>query len=91
MSRQIAAPFLPSVSHASAQLAQEGQNKAMLLLEDRTSGGGAWQQAIQALEKRVANQEVVTKKQLAEMTEKAHKEARENIKSKYWWQIVFGE
>ena len=73
------------------KLAQEGQNKAMLLLEDRSSGGGEWQAAIKKLEERIADQEEGAKKQLAAITEKARREARENIKNKYWWQVVFGE
>ena len=73
------------------KVSQETQTKTMLLLEHRTSGGGEWQAAIKQLEERIAKQEEGAKRQLAEITEKARKEAQENIKSKYWWQVVFGE
>lgn len=72
------------------KLAQEGQNKAMLLLQDKTSGGGEWQQALKALEAKIANQEEGTKKELAKVAEQAAQAARLELLSKPWWKVAFG-
>ena len=69
-------------------LAQEAQNKAMLLLEHRTIGGGDWEKAFKALETRIAKQET-TAARMAELKMAAKREAIEEIKSKAWWQVVF--
>lgn len=72
------------------KLAQEGQNKAMLLLEHRTSGGGDWQQAIKALEAKIANQEEGTKQEIAKVVLQAKQVARRELLSKPWWKVAFG-
>lgn len=78
--------------------AQEGQNKALLLLEDKSSSNNKsdeWQKAIKALENRIANQE----KTAEEEKERARKVLRQNIalkkaleeeKNKSIWQKLFG-
>ena len=73
------------------KLAQEGQNKAMLLLEHRSSGGGEWEKAIKALEERIANQEEGTKQQLAEAVKQAKRAGKQEVLSKPWWQTVFAK
>jgi len=73
----------------SLKLAQEGANKAMLLLQDRT-GAGAWQEAINSLETRIATQEK-TAEQLARLKTDAKNEALREIKGKYWWQVAFSK
>ncbi|WP_442483315.1 hypothetical protein [Aeoliella sp. SH292] len=69
------------------KLAQEGHNKAMLLLENRTGGRGEWEATLKALEERIANQELTAKELKA-----AHAAKRNggDLKDKYWWQVVFG-
>lgn len=73
------------------KLAQEAQSKAMLLLEDKSSGGGEWQQAIKALEAKIANQEEGLKQQLAKASEEAKRAARQEMLQKPWWKWTFAK
>jgi hypothetical protein len=51
------------------KLAQEGHNRATLLLESR-SGVGDWEKSLQALKEQIANQEASYHKELAEIKDK---------------------
>lgn len=64
----------------SLKLAQEGSNRALLLLENR-SGGGDWREAFAKLRRQVAQQE-------SEAVAKAKEEARAEILSKPWWRLL---
>ncbi len=77
------------------QLAQEGHNKAMLLLENGSSGVGDWEKSIKALEKRLANQEEqsrVEREAVKETKRRAeqYKRALLEERSKSLWQKLFG-
>lgn len=61
----------------SLRLAQEGHNRATLLLESRV-GGGEWREAVQSLERRY-------EKVLAE----AEATALRKIKDRPWWRLVW--
>jgi hypothetical protein len=67
------------------RLAQEGHNKAMLLLQDR-SGGGDWQRLQTELEERLADKLTA---QLGQLRDQAEQEAIEQIKDLPWWRVVF--
>jgi peptidoglycan hydrolase CwlO-like protein len=84
--------FQQQIEHLkdALKLAQEGQNKAMLLLEHGKAGGGEWEQKIKALEARIANQEEGATKAKAELAVQAKRDALKEIKDKPWWQIAFG-
>ena len=64
----------------SLQLAQEGHNRATLLLENR-SGEGEWREAVSSLEQRFKEREHSLK-------EHAKIEARREIKSQPWWHLL---
>ena len=66
----------------SLKLAQEGNNRALLLLENRT-GGGDWREAFVKLKRQVEQRETQT---LAKAKEEVLKEAR----SKPWWRALRG-
>jgi hypothetical protein len=76
------------------KLAQEGHNRATLLLESR-SGGGDWEKSLQALKEQIANQETSYRKELTEIKEKygrtamQYKRAYEEEKSKPFWRKLF--
>lgn len=69
------------------KLAQEGHNKAMLLLENRSGGKADWEATLKALEERIAKQELTAKEVKAAQSTKR---SRGDLKDKYWWQAVFG-
>lgn len=79
----------------SLKLAQEGHNKATLLLENKSNDGNQWQMALKAIEERVANQENKAKVE-QERAQKilrqnqALKKALEEEKNKSFWQKFFG-
>ena len=79
----------------SLKLAQEGHNKATLLLENKSDDGNQWQIALKAIEERVANQENKAKEE-QERAQKilrqnqALKKALEEEKNKSFWQKLFG-
>jgi hypothetical protein len=62
----------------SLQLAQEGHNRATLLLENR-SGGGEWREAIQSLERRFEKDR-----------DTAEENARKKLMDQPWWRLVWG-
>lgn len=78
--------------------AQEGQNKALLLLEDKSSStnkNDEWQKSLKALESRIANQEQTVKEQrlLAEKRLRIAKKLKQDLeleKSKPFWKKLFG-
>lgn len=85
------------------KLAQEGHNRATLLLENQNAGGGGWEQAIATIERRLANQEAKAKKEHEELKATAkrqilqHKRALEANqqeleaeRQKTLWQKLFG-
>lgn len=72
------------------KLAQEGHNKAMLLLENRTGGRGEWEATLKSLEERLANQEKNVETRLLEATEKAQEKAHRKLLNQPWWKIAFG-
>ena len=82
----------------SLKTAQEGYNQITRLLEDQRhekDTGDAWKQAIDALEKRIANQEAsVQKKEEREQQilrqNRALKRALDEEKSKSIWKKLFG-
>lgn len=82
--------FQQQIEHLkdALKLAQEGQNKAMLLLEHGKAGGGEWEQKIKALETRIANQEEGSIKANAEVAAQAKRDALREIKDKPWWRVV---
>lgn len=63
------------------KLAQEGSNRALLLLENR-SGGGEWREAVDRLEKRLQAAEV-------EGIAKAKAEARKELLTQPWWRVIW--
>jgi hypothetical protein len=67
---------------------QEAQNKALLLLENR-SGGGEWQAAIKALEEKIANREKTNEARKETVKNIAKQEAIDELKSKPWWQAMY--
>jgi len=79
----------------SLQLAQEGHNRATLLLENNTKGGGGWEDALAAIEKRLANQEAKSKQELEDIKKAAkrqiyqHKQALEEELNKPIWRKLF--
>lgn len=80
----------------SLQLAQEGHNRATLLLESSTQGVGGWEDALAAIEKRLANQEAKSKQELEDIKKSAkrqifqHKQALEEEVNKPLWRKLFG-
>lgn len=59
------------IEHLKAALAkaQDGHNRATLLLEDQTKRGGGWEQALQNMEEKLANQranEIASQREQAE-------------------------
>ncbi len=91
--------YREQVEHLQETLkrAQEGQNIATRLLENQTQGKGDWEQAIRALEKRLANQEKNTKAELLEMKTAAnrklmqYKQALEKERNKTLWQRLWSK
>lgn len=69
------------------KLAQEGQNKAMLLLEHRTTGGGEWQAAIKQLEEKWGLEVSTTEARLAEVAAQSRQAAYAEIRSRPWWHV----
>jgi hypothetical protein len=67
--------------HESLKLAQEGSNRALLLLESR-SGGGEWREAIAQLERQLAERDLAA-------IQKAKQEARVELLSKPWWRVIW--
>ena len=91
--------YREQVEHLQETLkrAQEGQNIATRLLENQTQGKGDWEQAIRALENRLANQEKNTKAELQEMKTAAsrklmqYKQALEKERNKTLWQRLWSK
>jgi hypothetical protein len=70
-------------------------NRITLLLENKTSGGGEWQKSIDALEKRLTNQEsAITERREKEQRilkqNRALKKTLEEERKKSFWKKVFG-
>lgn len=80
----------------SLQLAQEGHNRATLLLESTSKGGGGWQEALAAIELRIVNQEAKSQRELDDIKTSAkrlitqHKQALEEERRKPIWKKLFG-
>lgn len=78
------------------QLAQEGHNRATLLLESNTKGGGDWQEAFATIEQRITNQATQSQQELEEFKTAAkrqivqHKRALEAEIEKPFWQRLLG-
>lgn len=73
---------------SSLKLAQEGHNKAMLLLEHRTTGGGEWEKKFQELEEKLANRGQPDPSEIKQIKAAAKQEAIAEIKSKPWWKLL---
>jgi len=79
----------------SLKRSQEGHNRATLLLEDRTSGVGDWEESLRTLEVRIANQEEASRKERQEIKNQAKrkieqfKRALEEEQKKTVWQRLF--
>jgi len=89
--------FSQQVDHLqeALQLAQEGHNKAMLLLENGSAGVGDWEQSIAALEKRIANQEEQSREEReetkgAKRKTEQYKRALHEERNKSFFQKLFG-
>lgn len=65
----------------SLKLAQEGHNKAMLLLEDR-SGGGEWRREIEAVRRELTASEARSRKE-------GRDEAIRDMKDQPWWRLLW--
>jgi hypothetical protein len=65
----------------SLKLAQEGHNRATLLLENR-SGGGEWRETFLKFKRQVEQRE-------AHSHTKAKDEAREELLSQPWWRLLW--
>lgn len=76
----------------SLKLAQEGHNRATLLLEDRTNGVGGLGESFRTLEERISNQEEEFRKKRGEIERQAnrYKMAYHAEKSKTTWEKLFG-
>jgi len=77
------------------QLAQEGHNKAMLLLENGGAGVGEWEKSIKSLEQRIANQEKQSREEREEIKEakrktEQYKRALHEERKKSFFQKLFG-
>lgn len=70
------------------KLAQEGHNKAMLLLEHGSGKSSDWEKAIKSLEDRIANQETNLKSKLTDAVEKARVTGFENALDLPWWKLL---
>ncbi len=85
--------FRAQVEHLQEALtrAQEGHNRATLLLEDQSRRGGDWEQGLKALEERFAAQEQKLQAELREIKENAikklgqYKRALEEERGKGFW------
>lgn len=74
--------------------AQEGHNKATLLLEHRSERVGNWEQSLRALEERLANQEKRAEqdRETVEQSKRQavrYKQAYEAEKAKPFWRKIF--
>ena len=79
---------------------QEGQNKALLLLEDKTEGAGSWEKQFKALESRLSNQIAEKDKEAEVRIKSLRKAAKKKIdevnsaleaeRNKNLWQRLFG-
>ena len=79
----------------SLKTAQEGHNRATLLLENQSSGGGVLKEALDALSKRVDQQELTLKeeKELSQRLRRQNQLLRKAViaeKQKTVWEKIFG-
>ncbi len=89
--------FQARIDHLEESLvrSQEGHNRATLLLEDRSVGGGDWEKSLKALEHRIANQEEKSRAEREEIKRQAkrqidkHRLALKNEQQKSVWQKLF--
>lgn len=89
--------FLDQIENLQESLktAQEGHNRATLLLENHSSGGGAFQEALDGLSKRIDQQEL-TMQEEAELTQRLKKQNRALKRAviaereKSLWEKLFG-
>lgn len=78
------------------KLAQEGHNKATLLLEHRSGEVGEWENSLRSLESRLANHETTSQTDRDEIQQNAkrqiahYKRAYDEEKSKSFWKKLFG-
>lgn len=89
--------FQQQIEHLqeALKLAQEGHNRATLLLENRSEGAGDWEKSFRRLEERLANQEKRTEQEREEIEQVKkqavrYKQAYEAEKSKSIWQKLLG-
>ncbi|QDV79086.1 hypothetical protein [Botrimarina mediterranea] len=67
--------------------AQEGQNKAMLLLESR-SGRGEIDATLRELEERIERQQQETRREIADAVKMARSEGVRRAKDLPWWRLL---
>ncbi len=77
---------------AALQRAQEGHNRATLLLESRGDASGDWQRTLDALAERVSEQETRFQAELDASTRRLrqYRQALKMERSRPWWKRVFG-
>lgn len=82
--------FEQQVQHLQEVLkqVQDAHNKALLMLEHRSTGVGEWDKKFQELEEKIANQTKVEPSDLKKIKESANQEAIAEIKSKPWWKLL---
>lgn len=82
--------YQQQVEHLQSVLKQvnDAHNKAMLLLEHRTAGGGDWEKKLQALEEKLANREDTDRNEREQLKSAAKQDALKAIKDKPWWRLV---
>jgi hypothetical protein len=79
--------FEQQVQHLQEVLkqVQDAHNKALLMLDHRSTGGGEWDKRFQELEAKIANQ---GSHELELVRDAAKRETLKEIKNKYWWQVL---
>ncbi len=71
----------------------EQNNKALLLITDQSDQtkerAGDWHATARKLEEQIAGQQAALEQRITELQKNAKREAVEEIKDKYWWQVLF--
>jgi len=77
---------------AALEKSQEGHNRATLLLQQQREGQGGWQDAIKAMDERLANRDREAEAKLTNMKRQLvqYRQALEEERSKGFWKRLFG-
>lgn len=89
--------FTQQIDYISEALAksQEGHNRATLLLQDQSKRGGDWQQALNSVEARIADEQTKARRELMEFRKSAkeqlshYKRALDEERRKTLWQRIW--